>query len=116
MLNAIRHQFPQIELVGCTTAGDFSTNLGFSDDAITLMLFHSDDVEIKAGVGRNLKKDPTGAVTSAIDHARSRLSQPPTFGLAFPDGFDKRFDAIMGMINKALGTACPVFGGAAGIQ
>ncbi len=116
MLNAIRHQFPQIELVGCTTAGDFSTNLGFSDDAITLMLFHSDDVEIQAGVGRNLKKDPTGAVKSAVDHARSRLSQPPTFGLAFPDGFDKRFDPIMEMINKELGTACPVFGGAAGIQ
>ncbi len=116
MLNAIRHQYPDIELVGCTTAGDFSTQLGFSDDAITLMLFHSDDVEIKAGVGRNMKKDPAGAVKSAVDHARNRLSQPPTFGLAFPDGFDKRFDPVMEMINKELGTACPVFGGAAGIH
>ncbi len=116
MLDAIRHQFPQIELVGCTTAGDFSTDLGFSDDAITLMLFHSDDVEIKAGVGRHMKKDPAGAVKSAVDHARKRLSQPPTFGLAFPDGFDKRFDPVVEMINKELGTACPVFGGAAGIQ
>jgi PAS domain S-box-containing protein len=116
MLDEIRHQFPKIELVGCTTAGDFSTNLGFSDDAITLMLFDSDDVEIKAGVGRNMNDDPTGAVKSAIDHARNRLSNPPTFGLAFPDGYDKRFDPIMKILNQELGTACPVFGGAAGMQ
>ncbi len=116
MLDAIRHQYPQIELVGCTTAGDFSTHLGFSDDAITLMLFQSDDVEIHAGVGRDMKKDPARAVKSAVDHARSRLSRPPTFGLAFPDSFDKRFDPVMEMINTELGAVCPVFGGAAAIH
>jgi hypothetical protein len=58
MLGAIRRQYPVIELVGCTTAGDFSTSFGFSDDAITLMLFASDDVTIRAGVGRGLATDP----------------------------------------------------------
>jgi hypothetical protein len=58
MLEAIRRQYPGIELVGCTTAGDFSTSFGFSDDAITLMLFASDDVTIRAGVGRDLATDP----------------------------------------------------------
>ena len=116
MLAEIRRPFPNIELVGCTTAGDFSTGLGFSDDGITVMLFAADDVDIRAGVGRNLGEDPAGAVKSAVEGARRRLSAPPTFGLAFPDGFDKRFDPIMEMINRELGMACPVFGGAAGMQ
>jgi PAS domain S-box-containing protein len=116
MLGAIRRRYPDIELVGCTTAGDFSTSFGFSDDAITLMLFASDDVEIRAGVGRDLNTDPAGAVRTAVNDARRRLSGPPAFGLAFPDGFDKRFDPIMDMINAELGAGCPVFGGVAGLQ
>jgi len=116
MLDAIHRHYPGIELVGCTTAGDFSNRLGFSDDSITLMLFHADDVEIHAGVGRNLTQDPKGAVQSAVAQARSGLSAQPKFGLAFPDGYDKRFDPLMAILSMELGIECPVFGAAAGMQ
>ena len=116
MLDAIDHQYPDIELVGCTTAGDFSNRLGFSDDSISLMLFHADDVEIQAGVGRNLTNDPTGAVQAAVAQARKGLSSAPKFGLAFPDGYDKRFDPLMEILNRELGLDCPIFGAAAGMQ
>jgi PAS domain S-box-containing protein len=115
MLDSILQVFPDLELVGCTTAGDFSTRLGFCDDAITLMLFHSDVVEIRAGIGRNLTQAPDAAVRSAVAKARDRLSGAPQFGLAFPDGYDKRFDHIMAILNQELGPDCPVFGGVAGM-
>lgn len=56
MLHAINLNFPGIDLIGCTTAGELSSRCGFSEDSIALLLIHSDSVEIKSGVGRWLSK------------------------------------------------------------
>ena len=114
MLAEINRIFPQIELIGCTTSGEFSSNFGFSDESIILMLFYSDDIEIKAGVGRVLSESPGTAIKSAVNHAKSKLSKTPSICLTFPDGQDKSFDPIMNLLNRELGDRCAVFGGAAG--
>ena len=116
MLDKILEQFPGINLIGCTTAGDFSSSYGFSDDSISLMVFYSDDVEIGVGVGRSLSENPETAVQSAVEQASHNMSKPLSLCLAFPDGFNKTFNPIMKMLNQALGHDCPVFGGAAGMQ
>ena len=114
MLDEILRQFPGIDLIGCTTAGEFSSSYGFSDDSISLMVFYSDDVEIGIGVGRSLSEDPKAAVKSAVIQASHSLSKPVSICLTFPDGFNKSFDPIMKMLNLALGHDCPIFGGVAG--
>lgn len=38
MLDTVLESLPGISLIGCTTAGDFSSSYGFSDDSITLIL------------------------------------------------------------------------------
>jgi PAS domain S-box-containing protein len=114
MLDEILHQFPGIDLIGCTTAGDFSSSYGFSDDSISLIVFYSDDVEIGIGVGRSLSENPKAAVKLAVKQASNKLSKEVSICLAFPDGYNKSFDPIMKMFNLALGHDCPVFGGAAG--
>ncbi len=116
MLDTILDQFPGIELIGCSTAGDFSTSYGFSDDSVSLMVFYSDDVEIGVGVGRSLSGNPETTVQAAVELASRNLSKPVSLCLAFPDGFNKSFDPILKMLNQALGDDCPVFGGAAGTQ
>jgi PAS domain S-box-containing protein len=114
MLAEINRVFPQIELIGCTTSGELSSNFGFSDESIILMLFYSDDIEIKAGVGRVLSESYGTAIKSAVNHAKSKLSKRPSICLTFPDGQDKSFGPIMNLLNKELGTQCAIFGGAAG--
>jgi PAS domain S-box-containing protein len=114
MLDEINLNFPQIELIGCTTAGELSSNFGFSDESITLMLFYSNDIEIKAGVGRVLSENPAAAIKSAVNQARSRLSKKASICLTLPDGQNKSFDPIMKLLNKEIGDRCAVFGGAAG--
>ena len=119
MLAEIHRSFPNIELIGCTTAGEFSSNYGFSDDSITLMVFHSDTIQIKAGVGRLLSQNPEEAVKSAVRQAKERLSMPASICLAFPDGqygLEKSFEPVMKMLGRELGRECPVFGGVAGTQ
>jgi len=114
MLAEINLNFPQIELIGCTTAGELSSNYGFSDESIILMVFYSNDIEIKAGIGRVLSENPAAAIKSAVHQARSRLSKKASICLTFPDGQNKSFDPIMKLLNGELGDRCAVFGGAAG--
>ena len=116
ILDEINHCFPEIELIGCTTAGEFSSRYGFSDDSISLMVFYSDDVEFKAGVGRELSVDYESCVQSALRQASSSLSQPAVLCLALPDFSDKSFDPVLKLLNRKLGPNCPVFGGCAGTQ
>ena len=115
MLDEILQRFPGIELIGCTSAGEFTSSYGFSDDSISLMVFYSDDVEIKVGVGRQLSRNPQSAVKSAVKQAADKLSKRASICLAFPDGYNKSFEPIMKLFNQELGRDCPVFGGAAGI-
>ena len=114
MLAEINWAFPGIELIGCTTAGEFSSNYGFSDDSIVLMVFYSDDIEIKTGVGKNLSKDPIAATNAAMAQARNRMTRDASLCLAFPDGYNRAYEVIMYTLNQGLGSDCPIFGGLAG--
>ena len=80
MLDKILDTFPGLDLVGCSTAGEFSSSFGYSDDSISLMLFYSDDIEIGIGVGRSLSENPSTAVQSAVDQASHNLSKQATIG------------------------------------
>ena len=52
VLAGVRAAFPGVSLVGCTTAGEASSVLGFQDDSILLVLFASPDVRFAAAIGR----------------------------------------------------------------
>ncbi|MGD8991224.1 MAG: SpoIIE family protein phosphatase, partial [Desulfobacterales bacterium] len=103
-----------LALIGCTTSGEFSSSYGFSDDSIALMVFYSDQIEFKAGIGRHLSQNPDTAVKNAVKQAKEGLTQPASICLALPDGYNRSFDSIMKRLNQELGQDCPVFGGAAG--
>ncbi|MGD9301785.1 MAG: FIST N-terminal domain-containing protein [Desulfobacterales bacterium] len=114
MLDEILDYFPGINLIGCTTAGDFSSSYGFSDDSICLMVFYSDEIEIGIGVSRSISENPEAAIKTAVEQASDKLSKPVSICLSFPDWSSKSFDLVMKTLNLALGHDCPVFGGVAG--
>jgi len=66
ILDKINEAHPGIELIGCSTDGEFSSALGFREDSIALTLFHSDKCEWKAGVGLDISEDPTASIEKAV--------------------------------------------------
>ena len=56
ILEGIDDAWPGLELIGCTTDGEISSELGFREDSITLVLFGSDRIEFAAGLGATLVK------------------------------------------------------------
>ncbi|HHP7233072.1 MAG TPA: SpoIIE family protein phosphatase [Desulfobacterales bacterium] len=111
ILSEVLRAFPDIELIGCTTGGEFSSGFGFSDDSVTLVLFCTDTVSIRAGVARRTSEDPQSAAAAAIRQARRELGSPAGLCLVFPDGIVGSANALVAAMDKLLQPGCPVFGG-----
>jgi hypothetical protein len=114
VMQTIVSRYPGIELVGCTSGGEFSTDLGASDDSVSLMLFQSDEVTFAAGAGQHLKSDPARAIEEAIREASRKLSAPPKMCLVFAEPFEHSYGPIVQLLNRALPDDAAVLGGCAG--
>ncbi|MBW4515508.1 MAG: FIST C-terminal domain-containing protein [Timaviella obliquedivisa GSE-PSE-MK23-08B] len=120
ILKQIHQVFPNLELIGCTTDGEMSSKLGFQQDSLTLMLFCSDTVQIKAGVGYETQNDPTAAAKQAVQKAM-QPSAEPKLCIALPssytaNGATTSGEGMMAGLTLALGEQVPVLGGTAGDQ
>ena len=116
ILSQLHAEFPAMELIGCTTDGEISSKQGFSEDSLTLMVFISDTVEIRAGVGKDAAVDGEEAGREAAHVAHSRLQRQighEKFAIILTDPFNAGVSAVDQGIQGVLGKAFPVFGGAA---
>jgi hypothetical protein len=111
MLDRIMDAWPGLQLVGCTTDGEMSSSLGFTEDAITLALFCSDEVEFAAGVGREAGARPADAARSAVAAAQARLENPAKLAITLPDGLTSDARQVLAALNAELGGDVPVIGG-----
>jgi hypothetical protein len=87
LLERIDAAFPNMQLIGCTTDGEMSSELGFTEDAITLVLFTSDQAEFSAGIGFGAGTAPAHASLSSSAHE------------------------VLAGISDALGDGIPIVGG-----
>ena len=115
VLNHINQAFPSIELIGGTSDGEVSSVLGFQQDSLTLMLFCSEEIEIRAGVGRSISDDPIGIAQRTLETAKGQLSQPLQFCLTLPESLTTSTTSILQGLEAAAG-GVPIFGGATASQ
>ncbi|AFY42477.1 FIST signal transduction protein [Nostoc sp. PCC 7107] len=113
ILQYIQDTFPEIELIGGTTNGEISSILEFQQDSLTLMLFATDEVEIKAGVGREASKNPALAAENAIAQAMAKSTSVPQLCLTFPDSLTSNGVLILAGLKQSLGANIPIIGGMA---
>lgn len=87
ILEEISHVFPFLELIGCTTDGEMSSKLGFGQDSLVLVLFCSDTVEIRAGVGYAASFDPIAAAKQAVQQAIQSTTTTTKLCIALPASY-----------------------------
>jgi class 3 adenylate cyclase len=114
MLEEVLSAFPGVGIVGCTTAGDFSSSMGLSEYTISLMLFASDSIEFNVGIGRGTSLDPAEAARAAVREAREGLSYDETLCLVFPDSLCPTNAEVIEALNGELRHGCGLFGAASG--
>jgi hypothetical protein len=116
ILECIQKRFPGLELIGGTTDGELSSVLGFQEDSLTLMLFSSDTIEIRAGVGRSVSQDELAAARQAFEQAGGASLTDIRLCITIPDGFPNNGSAIVDSLKQVLGLSLPIVGGTAGDQ
>lgn len=113
ILQTIQDAFGEIELIGGTTNGEISSSMGFQQDSLTLMLFASDEVEIRAGLGRDVSKNPIQIAQQAVEMAKVKSSTQPQLCLTFPDSLTSNGVLILEGLKQTLGEQIPIVGGMA---
>lgn len=114
VLQHVTTQFPGIPLAGCSTCGELSSDLGFSEDSLALLAFVSDSLTFATAMGQKLSRSPQEAVQQAVSKCRQQLGQPVALCLAFPDGASGKADQTVQELSQLLGPKVPLFGGVAG--
>jgi hypothetical protein len=116
ILQQIQQSFPDLQLIGGTTHGEMSSVLGFQEDSLALMLFCSDRIKIRAGLGRAMSKNPLAAAQAAVEQAQVGLSNQAKFCITIPDGLSTSGVTIIDSLKQVLGESVPIMGGTAGDQ
>jgi len=116
VLNSIQDKWPGLQVIGCTTDGEMSSQLGFVEDSVSLTLFASDTIEITTGVGRDASKDLVAGAQSAYEQAKSKTTLPPALCVVTPASLTFSSEQVVNAIKSVVGPDVPLFGAVAGDQ
>ncbi len=116
LVGAINKAWPGIQLIGCSTDGELSSEYGFCEDSVALMLFSSEHIDMTAGIGLNMSKNIPQACKNARDAALSKTGQKPAFCIITPDSLTASGHEIVKSLKLSLGDEISFFGGTAGDQ
>jgi len=115
LLRPILSRFPGLQLVGCTTDGEFSDVGGWSEESMVLTLLSPGEGQyISVGLGQNLSGDTYGAAREAVAMASAGLGAAPKLCLAIPDGLQTFAHPVAEALREALGPGVSLAGGTAG--
>lgn len=116
VLAGLAAKWPGLQAIGCTTDGEVSSQRGFCEDSVSLILFGSDSVKITAGLGRNASADVSAACTRALAMAKAGTTLPSRFCIALPESLTTSGQQIVELLQNGLGDQVPLFGGGAADQ
>lgn len=111
ILSKLLAAFPDLALIGGTTDGEISSVLGFEQDSLTLIVFCSDQISIRAGIGTQVSVDVVAATHAAVAQASAGNSDPVQFCLTLPESLTTSAVQIVESLKQSLGSQVPIFGG-----
>jgi hypothetical protein len=111
IVSRIRERYPDVQLIGSSSAGEMSSVLGYQEDSITLALFTSDSIDFTVGLGTDLGEDPQAAVRAAVGNARAGTDQEPRLCIATPSVGSVDPAILLGLLQGELGSGVPILGG-----
>ena len=107
----INAAFPGIELIGCTSDGEVSSSVAFSEESVTFIAFASDTVKMKAGLGRGVSADGGKSARMAVESALAALGGTPKLAIALAESYMTNGAGFTRGVSEAFGDGTPVVGG-----
>ncbi len=113
-LGRIQDEWPDMQIVGCTTDGEISDCLPCTVDSLGLMVVYSERLRFSIGMGEGLSREPERAVRQALAEAAQGANGQPQLGIAFCDALETTGVDFQDLLNTVIGLDFPLFGGKAG--
>ena len=104
VLNGILNAWPDLELIGCTTAGEMSSALGYRDNSVALVLFGSDSIKFASGIGHHVSKDISSACRAAVKSAAAKSKLPAAICITLPESLTASVQQIVNSLRQQLGS------------
>ncbi|HMV42783.1 MAG TPA: adenylate/guanylate cyclase domain-containing protein [Leptospiraceae bacterium] len=111
ILEEINKTFPDINLIGCSSGGEITSEFGFTDDSIVILLLYSDEVSFSIGLGYDSEMNSEIAANNALEMARKNLTNEEKLCLVFTDSFSLSGNKIIQTLNQKVTKGCKIFGG-----
>ncbi len=115
LLKTVKQAWPDVDLIGCSTDGEASSHIGFTEDSVMLIVF-AGDLEVQVGIGRDIQNQPREAAQVAMKEAWGKMKTTPQLGMIFPDGLTFFSDELIQGLQAGMPTIIPIYGGGAGEQ
>ena len=112
-LEGVRSVSGQVSLVGCSDAGEITTE-GPVLKHIVVMALDSSDIEWTIGVGKGTIKDSFQAGKEAAESVKSNSKKPISLFIMLLDGLSENGAAAVRGAQEVLGKNFPIMGGSAG--
>lgn len=116
---ALARNFPGVQAIGCTTAGEIAPT-GYGSSGIVAIGFSGGAVQVESGLLSHLQafdfaqcRELTQHLLQALEARVPQLGRDNTFALMLIDGMSQREEAVTRAAQMALG-CITLFGGSAG--
>jgi hypothetical protein len=107
----ILREWPELELIGGSGDGELTSITGAAEDSVALMLFHSERVRIRAGLGQNTASDPVKAAQDAVGVARTGEQEAPALAVVIPESWNLDINCLVQAFQDELGQETLLVGG-----
>ena len=115
MLDGVRSVSKETPLVGCSTAGEITTDGPARRHSVAVMALKSDSISFFSGLGEHIEKSATEAGKAAADAVKGKALQGKLDAfIMLPDVLAGNGADIVRGVLQSLGSHFPVVGGAAG--
>ncbi len=113
ILHGVSEAFPDVSMVGCSTAGEI-TQEGSTKESVVVMALKSDQMYFTVGLGGNVKEQPREAGRQLAETIRANAPEEVTAMLLFSDVLGANGTQIHRGILDVFGINFTLVGGAAG--
>ncbi|MBU3182580.1 FIST signal transduction protein [Clostridium psychrophilum] len=111
VLNKIYEKWPNLQLIGCTTDGEFSSECEYVEDSMVLTLFVSKEIKIVSGFINNTATDVRKECSQVFYEAVGRLGQTPKLCILLSDVFKINGETVMEQLTSLTEGKLPIVGG-----
>ena len=112
VLRHIQERWPGLPIIGSSTAGEVSSQLGYREESVCLTLLAGEGFEACVGRGLDTRDDLDGAVKQAVSALGDAV---PKLAIMICSPFCANAEAIARTLHRELGErACPIVGGLSG--